>query len=289
MGHVWLLLVLVAACLHASWNFLAKQAGSSFGFTWLFNALAAIIYVPSLFYLFVVERTQLTWLQGIFFLGSAGLHLAYFLFLQKGYGAGDLSLSYPLARGTGPLISALCAIAWLGERPSASALIGIALLIGGVICLIGNPWRLFVSGERKQNVIGYALLTGVFIAAYTIWDKEAVSTFLISPLLLSEAGCILMATMLLPSVRKNWSMVKETWRAHRMKVLGVAIFSPLAYLLVLFVLISHPVSQIAPLRESSVLIGTLLGTRLLAEKRGWSRLGSAALILAGITLLALDS
>lgn len=98
-----------------------------------------------------------------------------------------------------------------------------------------------------------------------------------------------MAGMLLPAAIKNWSMVKETWRTHRMKVLGVAIFSPLAYLLVLFVLISHPVSQVAPLRESSVLIVTLLGTRLLAEKHDWSRLGSAALILAGITLLAVSS
>lgn len=84
-------------------------------------------------------------------------------------------------------------------------------------------------------------------------------------------------------------MIKETWNAHRLEVLGVAIFSPLAYLLVLFVLISHPVSQVAPLRESSVLIGTLLGTQFLAEKRGWSRLGSAVLILVGITLLAVSS
>ncbi|GLV61041.1 hypothetical protein KDH_78580 [Dictyobacter sp. S3.2.2.5] len=154
---------------------------------------------------------------------------------------------------------------------------------------MGNPRRLVMRGEGTSLVVGYALLTGVFIAAYTLWDKVAVSTFLVAPLLLCETECMLMSVTLLPAAARNWSMVKETWRVHRLEVLGVAIFSPLAYLLVLFVLTSHPVSQVAPLRESSVLIGTLLGTRLLAEKRGWSRLGSAALILAGITLLAVGT
>jgi drug/metabolite transporter (DMT)-like permease len=95
-----------------------------------------------------------------------------------------------------------------------------------------------------------------------------------------------MTGMLFPAAMKNWGKVKETWHVHRLKALGVGFLSPLAYLLILFALISSPVSQVAPLRESSVLIGTFLGTRVLAENGGWHRFGAAALILAGIILLA---
>jgi drug/metabolite transporter (DMT)-like permease len=157
-----------------------------------------------------------------------------------------------------------------------------------VLFLVGNPWRIFAAASGKRGVIISAFVTGVFIAAYTIWDKEAVSTLRISPLLLSEGSCLLLTCMLFPAALKDWSKVKETWQAHRLKALGVGFLSPLAYLLILFALISSPVSQVAPLRESSVLIGTFMGARFLSEKRGWSRLGAAALIMAGIILLAVS-
>lgn len=288
MGYLALLLVLTAAFLHASWNLLAKRAGNSPGFIWLFNVLATVIYAPTVILALVAQRPQFNMFQVIFLVGSASLHLAYFLSLQRGYAVGDLSLSYPLARGTGPLLSTLLAIALLGERPSLSALGGVVLLIGGILLLVGNPWQLFRGGAGKRRAVGYALLTGVFIAAYTIWDKAAVSTFLVSPLLLDEASSIMQAGLLLPSSIKKWEKVKETWKKHRLEVIGVAILSPLAYLLVLFALTFSPVSHVAPLRESSVLIGTFMGTRFLSEKGGWRRLGPALLILAGIILLAVS-
>lgn len=286
MSYLTFFLVLVAACLHASWNFLAKRAGNSSGFIWLFNLLSTLFYTPILCFVLITERPGLSWLQVIFLLGSACLHLAYFLFLQRGYALGDLSLAYPLARGTGPLLSTACAIVLLGERPSLGALCGAFLLIAGVLLLVGNPWRIFAASSDTRGVIILAFITGIFIAAYTIWDKEAVSTFLISPLLLSEASSILMTAMLSPATLKNWSKVRETWQLHRWKALGVGLMSPLAYLLILSALISSPVSQVAPLRESSVLVGTFMGARFLSEKHGWSRLGAAALILTGIILLS---
>ncbi|GCE11077.1 DMT family transporter [Tengunoibacter tsumagoiensis] len=279
------MLVLVAAFLHASWNFLAKKAGNSKGFVWLFNVLSSIIYAPILFYMLFSGHVTLTWIQAGFALGSACLHLAYFLFLQRGYETGDLSLSYPLARGTGPLLSTFFAIVIFGERPAIGAIVGIVLLIVGIVFLVGNPLSIFIEGKR--GAILYALLTGIFIAGYTLWDKEAVSTLQTSPLLMLESASIVMATLLLPTSLRHWDQVKATWRAHRLEALGVAILSPMAYLLILFVLISNPVSQVAPLRESSVLIGTLMGTRLLAEKQGVRRVFSAALILLGIILLAI--
>jgi drug/metabolite transporter (DMT)-like permease len=286
MNHLTILLVLIAAFFHASWNFLAKRAGNSPGFIWWCAALAAIIYLPVLLTFVLIERPHLNALQFLFIFGTACLHVAYFFFLQRGYGVGDLSLAYPLARGMGPLISTLGAIALLGERPSLIALIGIALLIGGVLFLVGNPWQILKRGAQTRVVVGYALLTSVFIAAYTIWDKYAVSLLLISPLLLDGSSAIGRAVLLTPTVTGRWDKVKETWRIYRREVIGVAILSPLAYLLILFAMSSSPVSYVAPMRECSVLIGTIMGTRFLAEKHVWRRLGAASVILLGIVLLA---
>ena len=287
MNHLVLAIVLVAAFCHASWNFLAKRAGNSPGFIWLFAALSAILYVPVLLVFSMIEKPHLDGLQIIFIFGTACLHIAYFFFLQRGYGVGDLSLSYPLARGMGPLLSTLGAIALLGERPSVIALIGIVLLVGGVLFLVGNPVQILRRGAQTRVVVGYALLTSIFIASYTLWDKYAVSTLLISPLLLDGTSNIARAALLTPTVVGKWARVKETLQRYRLEVVGVALLSPLAYVLILFAMSSSPVSYVAPMRECSVLIGTFLGTRFLAEKQLWRRLSAASVILLGIILLAL--
>jgi uncharacterized membrane protein len=162
------------------------------------------------------------------------------------------------------------------------------LLLGGVICLVGNPLQLLKQGAVVHVVIGYALLTSLFIATYTVWDKYAVSTLLISPLLLDGSSNIARACLLTPMVMGKWGDVRETWSRHRREVIGVALLSPMAYVLVLFAMSTSPVSYVAPLRECSVLIGTFMGTRFLAEKQMWRRLGAASVILAGIVLLAIS-
>lgn len=287
MNHLVLLVVLAAAFIHASWNFLAKKAGKSAGFVWLFSTLSALLYLPVIVVFILVERPHLNGLQLLFILGTACLHSAYFLFLQRGYAAGDLSLTYPLARGVAPLISVLGAIVLLGERPSPLALLGIVLLLGGVICLVGNPLRLMKRGATVHIVIGYALLTSLFIATYTVWDKYAVSALLISPLLLDGSSNLARAVLLTPTVVGKWDKVRETWSRHRREAIGVALLSPLAYILVLFAMSVSPLSYVAPLRECSVLIGTFMGTRFLAEKHMGRRMGAALVILIGIVLLAI--
>ncbi|HTK11940.1 MAG TPA: DMT family transporter [Ktedonobacteraceae bacterium] len=288
MSHLILLLVLIAAFLHASWNLLAKRAGNSTGFVWLFSTLSALLYAPAILIFIIIERPHLNALQILFIVGTAALHVAYFLFLQRGYAAGDLSLAYPLARGTAPLLSTLGAIVLLKERPSPVALLGIILLLGGVVFLMGNPLQLIKRGAAVRTVIGYALLTSLFIATYTVWDKYAVSALLIAPILLDGSSNIARAVLLTPAIVGKWGDVRETWRRYRREVIGVALLSPLAYLLVLFAMSVSPVSYVAPLRECSVLIGTFMGTRFLAEKQVWRRLGAASVILIGIVLLAIS-
>ena len=275
-----LTLILAAAFIHASWNFLAKRASGHATFTWLFAVLSALFYAPVaaaliLFYGASVGRVEIG-----FMAGSAALHTAYFVLLNQGYRSGDLSLVYPLARGTGPLLSSIAAILFLGERPSAVGLAGALLIIGGVVVLTSNPEQLRRAGARMA--VQYALVTGAFIAAYTLWDKQAVSRFAMSPILLDWGANLGRALLLTPFALSHWHETRVEWQTHRREAAGVALLAPLSYILVLTALAFTPVTYVAPAREISILIGTVMGTRLLAEGDVHRRLLGAGAMVAGV-------
>ncbi|MDO9109884.1 MAG: DMT family transporter [Desulfatirhabdiaceae bacterium] len=277
-------LVLTAAFIHASWNYLAKRAGQGgAAFVWLFAAISSAFYAPVAIFVFFWQKPDIGPLQLVFMVGSALIHLAYFLLLQKGYREGDLSLVYPLARGTGPTISTLVAILFLGERPSALALLGAFLVAAGVFFLSGGSGGF--RGSRKRGV-GYGLLTGITIAAYTLWDKYAVSTLLIPPLLQDYCTNLGRVIMLAPVAFRKGGDVRKEWRIHRKEAIGVGLLCPLSYILVLTALVSAPVSYIAPAREVSILIAAVMGSRLLAEKDIRRRLPAAVAIVVGVIALA---
>ncbi len=277
-------LVLAAAFIHATWNYLAKRAGQGgAAFVWLFAAVSCIFYAPVTLLVFLWQKPHIGLLQLAFMAGSALLHLAYFLILQKGYRVGDLSVVYPLARGTGPTLSTLAAILLLGERPSTLALFGAFLVAAGVFFLSGGTGG--IRGRRKQGV-GYGLLTGIVIAAYTLWDKYAVSTLLIPPLLQDYCTNLGRVILLGPMALRKWGEVRKEWRIHRKEAVGVGLLCPLSYIMVLTALISAPVSYIAPAREVSILIAAVMGSRLLAEGDARRRLPAAAAIVVGVIALA---
>ncbi len=121
-----LVLVLGAAVFHATWNLLAKRVGGGGAvFVWLFGVFSVLIYAPLALVLILLQRPYLGVEQFVFMLGSGALHLGYFVVLQRGYAVGDLSLVYPLARGTGPLVATVGAVILLGERPGVVALSGV--------------------------------------------------------------------------------------------------------------------------------------------------------------------
>lgn len=221
-----LALVLLSAFTHASWNLLAKRAQGGAAFGWLIFTLAVPLYAPLVAGLIVLRAPRLGPEELLFILGSALLHVAYFLLLFAGYRAGDLSLVYPLARGTGPLLSTIAAIVLLGERPTPLALAGAAAIVGGAFLLTGDPRRLRAQGAGRA--VGYALLTGVVIAAYTIWDKYAVGTLLIAPLLYDWTVNLGRVALLTPSALRDRAAVAREWRAHRREAIGVAMLSPLS-------------------------------------------------------------
>jgi drug/metabolite transporter (DMT)-like permease len=277
-------LVLSAAFIHASWNYLAKRAGQGgAAFVWLFATVSTVFYAPVAIIFILWQKPHIGPLQFVFMIGSALIHVAYFLILQKGYRVGDLSLVYPLARGTGPTISTLAAVLFLGERPSVFALTGAFLVAAGDFFLTGGSGNF--RGNRKLGV-GYGLLTGILIAAYTLWDKYAVSTLLISPLLQDYCTNLARMIMLGPVALRKWGDVRTEWRIHRKEAVGVGLLCPLSYIMVLTALITTPVSYIAPAREVSILIGAVMGSRLLAEGEARRRLPAAAAIVAGVIALA---
>lgn len=284
MTALALSLVLAAAFVHASWNFLAKRVNGGVAFVWLFGLLSALLYAPLAVATLIWQRPQLGWVQLGFMVGSGMIHALYFLLLQQGYRVGDLSLVYPLARGTGPMLSTLAAIVLLGERPTWVALSGTLLIAGGIVLFTAQPSQ---PGKRRTPSIVYALLTGVCIASYTLWDKYAVSQLAIPPILEDWASNLTRAALLTPFVLPQLGNAKQVWQEHRRSVLGVSVLCPLSYILVLTALTFSPVSYVAPAREISIVIAAAMGTQWLAEGDATRRLCAASLMVLGVVALAI--
>jgi len=279
-----LALVLAAACCHATWNLLIKRINGGPELVWLFSAVAAVLYLPLAVAVFVYEQPPFGWREVGFCAVSATLHLGYFLLLQQGYRRGDLSLVYPTARATGPLLSATFAVVILGERLTLPVLAGGLAIIAGVVFLTGGFNR---HARHLHSSLAFGLAAGALIGSYTVWDAYTVRAILIPPLLLDYASSLGRTIFLSPFAVSRIPKIKEHWRDHRAAVIAVAVFNPLAYILVLIALVSTPVIYVAPAREVSVLITVALGAILLREGRLKRRLGWAGLIFAGMVLLAL--
>ena len=287
MTGVALALVLSAAFIHASWNFLLKKSGGGTGLIAAASVVSLALYAPLVF--------VATWVQGYAFqpvhllvmLGAGMIHTAYFLMLDRAYrSGGDLSIVYPLARSTGPLLTIVVAILLLGERPGPTA-IGGALLIGAsALLLTGNPFAWHKSNARQA--VGFALLTGFTIACYTIWDKAGVAAFLIPPLAYDWGTNAFRCCVLLPLTRHRApGAMARAWREQRAAVIAIALLSPLSYILVLTAMVFTPVSLVAPAREVSILFAALMGAHFLREGDIGRRVVAAIGMVLGIGGLAL--
>jgi drug/metabolite transporter (DMT)-like permease len=285
MSPAVLALVLTAAVAHAAWNFLAKGAEGGAAFVWLATMAGAAIYLPVLVVALVVAPGHLGWVALGLMAGSGALHAVYFVLLQRGYAAGDLSLVYPLGRGTGALLAAVGATVLFGEHPSVLTIVGGVTIVAAVFSLIARP------GESVRRAGGpaatYAIATGVAIASYTLWDKHAVGPEALSPIVYLWGSNVTIGVLLTPWVTRHRARLRQAWATSRRHAAGVGLLSLLAYVLILYALKHAPVSSVAPARESSIMIGTLLGAVVLGEGDTRRRVIAAAATLVGITALAL--
>lgn len=285
MTALALSLILAAAGVHASWNYFLKRSGGGTVFVWLFATLSALIYAPLAALILWWQKPVLGWMHFGLMFASAVLHTGYYLLLDRGYRSGDLSVVYPIARGTGPLITMLCAVLFLHEHPSALAVTG-GLLVGcGAIALTGDPRKWRESGNL--HAVGFALLTGCMIASYTLVDKLAVWAFLIPPLVQDWATNLGRVVLMTPMAMKRKAEIRPTWQRAKKEVVLVAILCPLSYILVLTAMVFTPVSYVAPAREVSILVAALMGTQLLSEGDARRRIAAACAMVGGIVCLAL--
>lgn len=275
-------LVLTAAFCHATWNFFVKRIHAGPELIWLFSVISLALYLPLVVY-YARDVARFGAVEFLFVLGSALLHLGYTLLLQTGYRKGDLSLVYPTARATGPVLSATFAVLFLGEvltlRMGASG----ALIIFGVLMLTGGLKR---GGGNATLSLGFGVATGMMIGSYTAWDAYVVTALLVPPLLLEYASTIGRSVLLAPVAYRRRAQVRDIWRQHRIGVLVIAVFNPLAYILVLYAMTFTPVVYVAPIRELGVLLTVLMGSLLLGEGDLKRRLFWAAVILIGVAALA---
>lgn len=278
-----LLAVLLAAATHATWNLYAKRAAGSRHFIWLYSVGSVLIYTPIVLWIVLIERPQFELRHWLALSGTAVLHLGYSLMLQAGYRASDLSLVYPLARGSGPLLSFFAAVILLGEHITALSIVGVVLVVSGILLVAG---LLSESHKAPRAGILYGLGTGVFIAAYTINDGWAVKVLLISPFIVDYAGNFFRVILLAPRALADRAALRAEIRAYLKPALVVSILGPLGYILVLYAMRVAPISHVAPARELATLIGTYFGARLLRERAAPSRILGAACIVAGVVSLA---
>ena len=287
MTAVALGLVLFSAFVHASWNFVLKKSGGGTGLIACANLVSLLIYAP------IVGGA--VWYVGYNFhpmhlalmFTSGMIHTFYFLLLDRAYrSGGDLSIVYPLARSTGPLITIVVAVLLLNERPGPTAIAGALLIGASALLLTGNPFAWHKSEAR--HAVGFALLTGCVIAGYTIFDKASVASWLIPPLLYDWGCNFFRVFVLVPfAQRRAPGGMAKAWRERRGAVIAIALGSPLSYILVLTAMVFTPVSLVAPAREVSILFAALMGAHFLREGDLGRRVVAAIGMVLGISGLAL--
>lgn len=283
-----LFLVVLASFIHATWNLLAKRSASVGPvFVFAYNLLSCVAYGPWVLYLLIKGGINWTPAGFGFVLISGLIHLAYSLCLQRGYQVADLSVVYPVARGTGPMLSTIGAFLILGETPTGTGLVGLALVVTGILLIATQGKLSAFTRPGGQAGIKWGTATGGLIASYTVVDAYAVKALGIVPVVLDWFSNLLRFFLLLPLVLANPRRAIAAMRGHWWTALGVGLLSPLSYILVLTALTGGaPLSLVAPMREMSMMVGALMGMLILREAVGRWRLVGCAVLIAGVVLLS---
>ncbi len=289
MAFASLLLIILASFIHASWNLLAKRAASVGPvFVFAYNLIACIAYAPWVLYL-LMQGEGVAWTRaGVGFVLVSGLiHLAYSLCLQRGYQVADLSVVYPVARGTGPMLSTLGAFAILGETPSGQGVLGLLLVVAGIGLIATQGDLAAFRRPGGQAGVRWGTATGGLIASYTVVDAYAVKALGIAPVVLDWFSNVLRFFLLAPLVLVAPRRALAVMRGRWWLAVGVGLLSPLSYILVLAALTSGaPLSLVAPMREMSMMVGALMGMLILREEVGPWRLFGCGVLIAGVICLS---
>ena len=288
-------LVAGAAVLHVTWNVLLKTAGDPLRAAAIGMTAAGLVICPTAFVVWLVTRPEIpVWSLALGFL-SGILEAAYFSFLAAAYRRGDLSLVYPLARGTAPLLAVAAGTLILHERLGPAGFAGVAALLVGILAL-QRPWQyLRAAGRTSSGAAGFALLTGVTIAAYSAVDSTGVKGT--TPILyagLIWASGVLFLWLYVWIYRRSGGtvMAHDDARFDPRRAAVGGLITLAAYLMILAAFAVAPLTAVAPLRESAIVLASGWGAIRMREandrRDAIRRLGAAGLVLLGALLLAVD-
>ena len=287
MSLVPFLLVIAAALIHATWNLLAKRAASA-GAAFLFvsNVIACTAYLPWVIWLLATREQIWTWPVALCLVASAGIHLCYSLCLMRGYQVADLSVVYPIARGSGPLMSSIGAFLLLQEAPTSLGVLGLVAVVIGIGCISTQGNLAAFRQPKGQEGVRWGFATGSLIASYTVVDGYGVKLLGIHPVVLDWFSNFIRFFMLAPLVLRNPAQAKKSMLGYWWLAIGVGLLSPLSYILVLTAVdMGAPLSLVAPAREMSMMIGAIFGMMILREPVNSWRVAGCAAIIAGVVLL----
>jgi drug/metabolite transporter (DMT)-like permease len=269
-----LLLTLGAAALHAFWNLLVAGSRDPVPLTAAMLATSVVLFAPA-----AALTWDVSWKAAPYVAASAALELVYFVLLATAYRTYELSLVYPIARGLAPVLVLVVTVAALAFRPGVVQAAGVLVVAGGVALVRGV--------RRAADLRGVALAVGVgaCIAGYTIVDQEGLEHA--APLSYFElVACIATALFVAWVIGSRGVAPVRAVVGPRAVVAGVAGF--VAYLLVLAALERAPAALVAAVRESSILIATVLAAVVLHEHVTRARLTGCVLIVTGVAMIALS-
>jgi len=289
MSGIAMAIVLTAAFLHAGWNYLLKKSQRKIVFIWWFLLIAVILYFPMFFYFW--PKTTIPLLGWSCVVASGLLHGLYFWFLGGAYERGDLSLVYPLSRGSGPLFVPFLAVGLIHERLFLLGILGITLVIFGiyVIHLRSFTGQSFLEPllEFRGGASLWALCTGGTIAAYSLVDKVGVG--IVYPPVYIYLMLLLAWLFLSPYVLvKQRTWLKEEWHINKGTILVLGFLVLFTYMMILFALRISKVSYVVAVREVSIVFSAFYGIVWRKEKHGRQKFVGAVLIALGAVLIGLS-
>jgi len=296
-----LLLVLAAAAIHASWNALTKRAQDQLAFLWSSVSLATVVLLP----------VGWAWLppEGVpraawpFLVASSAIHAVYFYVLGRAYGSGEFSLVYPIARGLGVALVPVAALFVLDERPSPLGALGVLLVVAGIVGINLSSAGLSSAGLSATGLgatglgaaassrrlmtagTGWALVTGLSIAAYSLVDKAGVAR--LHPVPYIAILGVGMSLLLVPALVRRRAALAREWRTNWRAILVASTLNLTSYLLVLFAFRLSKAGYVVAAREISIVLSVAIGRLWFGERRVGRRLAAATLVLAGVICVAL--
>jgi len=277
-----IILLLVSAVLHTTWNFIIKQSKDKYIATWWMVTFGGLFAVTLLFFSGLPPRQM--W---IFVFVSICIEAVYFVTLSYAYHDNDFSLVYPMARGTAPAFLALWSYLFLHEKLTKGGMLGLGLIIGGLLIIgINTLTQTHVTRVHFKGM-AVALFIALLISIYSTVDGAAVKDGYALPYVMSMFALVPFPITLFVFHQYKWAKIKSVLWEHLISVPLAGVLGVLAYLMVVFSYSISPITYAGAIREVSVVFGALTGWYFLKESLGGVRVIGAIVIFAGILIIAL--